>query len=299
MCFDRHQGELELTIQSTFDNVVLTAPDGKILDYINNKDRGESNMERNNLSKKVIRLFPIIFPFLFATVANILTNALAVSISVLLIASIPLALVFNRSFCGFLCHIGAMQRILRFTGAKLLKRKVKMPFALDRILKKLKYLLLAGIIIWFVAWGGLLPDTAGAERGQVLESIPIVLIWVLLFIILAGSLFFDRFFCKYLCILGGAYGIIGKVSPFAIYRNEELCVNCKLCTKQCPATLEIHRMSRVTSAECMSCQRCISVCPKEKALTNGLRSKEIPFLLYVAAAVLFYLLSIFIVMRFL
>ena len=89
---------------------------------------------------------------------------------------------------------------------------------------------------------------------------------ITLVIILLGSMLYDRFFCKYLCPMGAVYGIISKLSPSKIVRDKDICINCNLCTKNCPMNIDVAKADKVTSIECISCQSCILSCPKKGAL---------------------------------
>jgi len=52
---------------------------------------------------------------------------------------------------------------------------------------------------------------------------------------LAASVFYDRFFCKYLCPLGALYGIVSKPGLYRVRRDENQCIDCGLCVNACPA----------------------------------------------------------------
>jgi polyferredoxin len=48
--------------------------------------------------------------------------------------------------------------------------------------------------------------------------------------------------------------------------ESEKCIDCKLCTKNCPMSLDVHAMVRssgMDSPECISCAACVDVCPKK------------------------------------
>jgi ferredoxin len=77
---------------------------------------------------------------------------------------------------------------------------------------------------------------------------------------------YDRFFCKYLCPAGAFYGIVGKVSPMKVKRNDNLCVNCDKCSKVCPVNIDVANTKYVNTAECINCNICITSCPKKNAL---------------------------------
>ncbi|MGQ9745810.1 MAG: 4Fe-4S binding protein [Dissulfurimicrobium sp.] len=41
--------------------------------------------------------------------------------------------------------------------------------------------------------------------------------------------------CRYLCPYGALLGILALFSPIHVKRDETVCINCKRCTKTCPA----------------------------------------------------------------
>ncbi len=71
-----------------------------------------------------------------------------------------------------------------------------------------------------------------------------------------------RFWCRYLCPLGGLLGILSK---FALVRREvnPECKQCALCVRPCPTgTINKERGYRSDPAECTVCMECIVDCPK-------------------------------------
>lgn len=88
----------------------------------------------------------------------------------------------------------------------------------------------------------------------------------LLIITIVGSMLYDRFFCKYLCPMGAMYGIISKVSPLKITRNEDKCISCGICNKNCPMNIDIANTKQITSTECINCQICVLSCPNDSCL---------------------------------
>ena len=48
--------------------------------------------------------------------------------------------------------------------------------------------------------------------------------------------------------------------------ESDRCIDCKLCTKNCPMSLDVNAMVRredMFSPECISCGACVDVCPKK------------------------------------
>jgi len=77
------------------------------------------------------------------------------------------------------------------------------------------------------------------------------------------------------CILGYVLELLSmrsKTFPlFKIKRHEDICTNCKLCTKNCPMAIEVHKLDTVKHIDCHMCADCIEVCPEKGALTINKR----------------------------
>lgn len=201
---------------------------------------------------------------------------------ILFTATILLAILFRKSFCGILCPFGALQEFFHYLGKKLFKRRFEVPKQFDRPLRYLKYIVL--IVTVMMAWktaelwvAPYDPWAAYAHLsegiGSVWEEAPIGLI--LLGVTLVGSLLYDRFFCKYLCPMGAFYSIIGKFSPYKVVRNEEDCIQCGLCTKSCPMNIDVQNDKEIQDLECINCQKCVMICPKQEVLQSKFVAKSL------------------------
>jgi len=261
------------------------------------------NINTKKLAKMSIPFFLIIFPFVFSfIIEETLENAVQSSIIAVVIIFILFSFIFKRSFCGFLCMVGALQRGVGYIGFKLLKKRVTVPATLDQYLRALKYIILVGFAALSIASGKFLLQVSVDDVFEQYSIILPGLTWisiVLIVVTIIGSFFIDHFFCKYICIQGAVAGVAGRFSPSGIVRCEEKCINCMLCTKKCPSNLEVHRMKKVISAECFNCQKCIVVCPKKGALTNSFGGRKIPLVLFVVMAGMFYMLLTFLITLFL
>ena len=195
----------------------------------------------------------------------------AASAVVLLVGMLGMALVMRRSFCGQICPLGALQGIFGSIGGKLFRRRPEIPKAVDRPARFLKYGVLAFFAVWtwqaaslvmrpydpWVAWAHITSAELFAEFG-----IGVAILGVSL----AGSLVYERFFCKYLCPTGAVLGLVSKVSLFGIKRDEDACIDCSACDKACPMNIEVSTAQTVTSSECISCNECVNACPAAGAL---------------------------------
>ncbi len=196
---------------------------------------------------------------------------IAASSVVLLIGSVALALVFRRSFCGQICPLGTLQGLFGSLGGRFIRRRPEVPKGGDRVARYLKYVVLAVFAVWswqaaelvmrpydpWVAYTHFTSDELLTELGVGLA---------ILGVSLAGSLVYERFFCKYLCPMGAFLGIFSKVSLFGIKRDANACINCAVCDKACPMNISVSTAETVKASECISCNECVNSCPAVGAL---------------------------------
>jgi MauM/NapG family ferredoxin protein len=100
----------------------------------------------------------------------------------------------------------------------------------------------------------ILPQVPNAYHGAVLFAV--------LFVAIIGlNLVAERFWCRYLCPLGGMLGLLSKVS---ILRREVTaeCTFCDLCPGSCPTgTINPEDGYKSDPAECTMCLDCLYGCP--------------------------------------
>ena len=81
-------------------------------------------------------------------------------------------------------------------------------------------------------------------------------------VVITLNLIAPRFWCRYLCPLGG---LLGWISRVALLRREvgEECKGCTLCTTACPTgTINPAKNYASDPAECTMCLECLAVCPR-------------------------------------
>ena len=196
-----------------------------------------------------------------------LIRRIAVSSVVIFGTTLLLAVVFRRAFCGYLCPLGAIQELVGKTGGVFWpKNRPQVPRVIDRPARMLKYGILVFFTLWtwqvaalvirpydpWVAWMHLTSAELLTEFG---------IGFAILVIALAGSVVYDRFFCKYLCPMGAFLGAISRFSLFKVRRNADTCTNCGACDKVCPVNVEVATVAVVQDAECINCNECVNACP--------------------------------------
>ena len=228
-------------------------------------------------------LIPGLFEGEFAAVGNIVSCIYKGNISWesvkysvwMLVATVPATVLVGRFFCGFFCSFGAVQDLLWLGSHRLRalfpgKRNLKKA---DRIFRFAKYAVLFYFIIFI--WSGVTAvKTAGPWQvfGQYVSFghwpglKPLLSVGgVLLLLIFIGSLFVQRFFCRYFCPMGAIYSLISQTSFLKIDKPREECGKCHLCTSKCTMGMDLTKKDRIAGGECISCQKCVSWCPKGNA----------------------------------
>lgn len=87
------------------------------------------------------------------------------------------------------------------------------------------------------------------------------LIALLFFTILFLNLFRSRFWCRYICPLGGLLGVVGKNPLVQIKQDPETCNNCKACIADCQGGANPDVVGGWKPSECFYCWNCHSACP--------------------------------------
>jgi polyferredoxin len=97
--------------------------------------------------------------------------------------------------------------------------------------------------------------------------------------IIALNLITPRFWCRYICPLGGLLGVISKLSIFRRHVTSD-CSECTSCHQTCPMdAISIENNFASDPGECTLCLECFNTCPpaaiqlqnKQSALTNLFR----------------------------
>ena len=216
----------------------------------------------------------------------------AASSVILLIGMLAMTIVYRRSFCGTICPLGALQGIFGAAGRRLFGRRFEVPRGVDRVARYLKYVVLAVFAVWtwqaaalvmrpydpWVAWAHL-------TSGGILTTYLIG--FIVLAVSLAGSLVYDRFFCKYLCPTGALLALFSRASVLGIHRDPGACIDCGRCDTACMMNVAVATADEVTSAECISCNECVNACPVagalEVAAPSGRRASALASTVVVAA----------------
>ena len=211
----------------------------------------------------------------YLTVGGSFVSHTHLSNVIILIAVLVISLLFRSAFCGWICPLGSIQDLVS-NLSKYIQKKVpsirKAMFSLknssarlailDRYLRYVKYL----VLVWAVGGSAYFGYMVFRDFDPWSALINIAEFsftpgLVVLIVLLVASFFIERPWCRYACPLGAATGLIGKLSPFYLKRDESSCISCKLCSKSCPMGLNVHSTATTKSADCISCLECVQSCP--------------------------------------
>jgi len=175
------------------------------------------------------------------------TPAVAVTGAFLFIIGIPLfVVIFGNLYCGYICPFGAAQELLGYVLPKRFK-----PSISNELMRKARFLkyviLLIVVIVFFVSrdrttlvadplisiFGGRF--TAGDLRSALLFIVAAAL---------AGSLFWPRFWCRYLCPAGAFLSLLNHVAILKRYLPRKKFGKCQF------------GLTGKDNADCIQCDKC-------------------------------------------
>lgn len=194
---------------------------------------------------------------------------------IIFISALSTAVILKKSFCGWICPVGALSDGAFKLGKKIFGKNFIIHRYVDYALRAVKYILMLFFIYVIVI--KMPPSAISAFLREDYYKVADVkmlyfftrmttatLITLLVFFIF--SLLYKNFWCRYLCPYGALLGLLSFLSPLKITRNEEACIHCGRCTENCPSLLPVEKKARIRSPECTGCLTCVSYCPAKDAL---------------------------------
>ena len=186
-------------------------------------------------------------------------------------AAILLTAVFGRWFCGWACHLVALQDLARWLLLRIGIRPVPLR---SRLLRLVPVIAFVYMFLWPVAYRLWIGDSFGHFETEFVTSefwatFPGLVIGALTFLICGFVIIYflgAKGFCTYACPYGAIFAAAEQVAPMRI-RVTDACAGCAHCTAVCSSNVRVHEEVRdfgmVVSSDCMKCQDCVSVCPND------------------------------------
>lgn len=176
-------------------------------------------------------------------------------------ASVAAALLFwgRGPYCGWLCPFGALQELINRIAKFFKIRQVAVPWFIHERVWSFKYLIflgLFGVSLYSLSMAERLAEVEPFKTAIILNFIrewPYVIFAVA---VLVPGIFIERFYCRYLCPLGAALAIPGRLRMFSWLKRYKECGSpCQRCSNECMVQA-IHPEGNINVNECLYCLHC-------------------------------------------
>lgn len=182
---------------------------------------------------------------------------------VLWVATLASLVIWGRGFfCGWLCPYGALQEIAHRVGRRLGLNEYRVPVRIDRVLKRVKYAVLALLAAAAIVSAGAASALVEVEPFKTAITLgfrrdaPLVF-YALAWLVLGAFVF--KAFCRYVCPLGAMLALAGRIRRWDwIGRRTECGTPCQFCRVQC-AYAAIDHGGAIDYAECFQCLDCVRI----------------------------------------
>lgn len=174
---------------------------------------------------------------------------------------IPITYLFSKVWCGWICHLGALQEFLFLPG----RFEIFKSERAQKVMKVIRLLLLATLIIQLLITKTYLFNKIDPFKVAFnLLSINLTG-WILLVLMILSSLFIYRPFCKAACPIGLILGWTSKIPGASLLGVKSSCSGCKVCSKAClmDAIIRKDNYNILDNKECIACGDCIDACNKD------------------------------------
>ena len=183
---------------------------------------------------------------------------------------------WGRLYCGRVCAFGALTQMMdRVVPARM---RVDVPAWLERHAARVKYGLLGAVLLYFLTTGEI-SAYRYVEPFWMFTGRASVGLWTALAILLVATVFVRNLYCRFLCPVGAALGLLSNLTVFKIKRWSE-CNNCTICEKACE--WGAIQGPAISVAECVRCDDCERLyadtkkCPHWLILFKKKKATKIP-----------------------
>jgi ferredoxin len=160
-------------------------------------------------------------------------------------------IIWGRIYCGRVCAFGALTQLIDAVVPK--RFQLELSPAFEQRAGYIKYgILFAAIGVYFV--------TSEISFYRYIEPFWLFtfdatpVLWVMVGVLLVASIFVRNLYCRFLCPLGAALGLISKVTTVLPIKRWSECSQCALCEKTCE--WGAIRKRQIIKEECVRCDDC-------------------------------------------
>jgi len=196
----------------------------------------------------------------------------------LAIVTVISTVLWGRVYCGRICAFGAFTQLVdRIAPARW---QIKIPRAIERRASLIKFGILGSALVYFLVTQNPLiyPYIEPFWMFGLHLRTPVLL--AMLGTLLITTVFVRNAYCRFLCPLGAALGVLSKLTVFRIKRWSE-CNTCRICEKTCE--WGAIRGPQIVMTECVRCDDCERLyedknkCPHHLIIIRG-KKKPLPII---------------------
>lgn len=184
-------------------------------------------------------------------------------------AAIVTTAIFGRFFCGWGCHLVALQDLCRWL---LLKVGLRPRPLRSRALAMVPTIAFVYMFVWPAVYGFAVGERPGPLRTsftttEFWATFPGWTVALLTFAVCGFAVVFvlgAKGYCTYGCPYGAAFAVADRIAPVRV-RVTDACAGCATCTAVCTSNVRVHeevrRHGMVVDPGCMKCLDCVASCP--------------------------------------
>jgi polyferredoxin len=169
----------------------------------------------------------------------------------LAIVTVVSTVLWGRVYCGRLCAFGALTQLIDAVVPA--RWRINIPKAIERRAAWIKYGILAAALGYFFVTSDPLiyPYIEPFWIFGLHLRTPVLL--TMLALLLIATVFVRNVYCRLLCPVGAALGVVSNLTVFGIKRWSE-CNTCRICEKACG--WGAIRGPKIIKSECVRCDDC-------------------------------------------
>ncbi|MDO5843529.1 MAG: 4Fe-4S dicluster domain-containing protein [Methanocorpusculum sp.] len=172
-------------------------------------------------------------------------------------------LLFGRGWCGYACWTAMILDVLPF----------KVPSAPRKKIGYIKYIVFAVSLIFVTSL--FIFKAADIENIMWISFIVGNILYYAVGIYLAFMFKDNRAFCKYICPVAVILKLTSYFSLTRVRYEPKNCLSCGKCLRVCPMDVDMmnNSRSRVNGTECILCMKCVDECPRDCLKISALIQK--------------------------
>lgn len=172
---------------------------------------------------------------------------------------------WGRVYCGRICAFGALTQLMDAVVPTSIRRDP--PLWLERRASYIKYGLLGSVVTYYLA-------TKHFTIYQYVEPFWLftfsanAVLWTMLAVLLLATLVVRNMYCRFLCPVGAALGVISQATTLFPIKRWSECGSCRICEKACE--WGAIQGPKIVKSECVRCDDCERIYDDKKSCVHWL-----------------------------